>query len=159
MTEINLTPLFSVPLYHVQTEQDFTLEVEASSNIQTTTAIYNNVSVDNNIINNPEFKNCKEVCEYHLSTYAEKIFNCTQEFYILNSWLAHSKPGEKHHRHFHPHSIISGVLYLQCDTNAGDITFLHQSQLKKDFNFAYTFKEYNIFNSENASVGRPKSVP
>tara|TARA_R110000803_G_scaffold78047_1_gene143041 strand:- start:41 stop:649 length:609 start_codon:yes stop_codon:yes gene_type:complete len=145
---MNILPLFSVPLYHNETNESFTDEINSVTSLNKTPAAYNKVSQDNDILLRNEFAKCKHVCEYHLNQYVRNTFNCSQEFYIINSWAAQSAPGERHGSHFHPNSIVSGVLYLQCEKDAGDIIFRHKSSLRKDFNFAYTYQDYNIFNSD-----------
>jgi uncharacterized protein (TIGR02466 family) len=50
------------------------------------------------------------------------------EFYITNSWCTQHLRGDFGERHTHSNSLISGVLYVDCEPLTGDIRFF------KDFN-------------------------
>lgn len=144
-----ITPLYSVPMYSSHSEvRDFEKEISFCSTLEMLRAKENNVSVNTKILDYPEMQACKNICEKHLQIYAENVFNCKQQFFITNSWVTRSNPGESHHNHHHPNSIISGVLYLQTDEHTGRISFHHNSALKKHFCFSYDIKNYNIFNSD-----------
>jgi uncharacterized protein (TIGR02466 family) len=45
------------------------------------------------------------------------------EIAITQCWLNINRPGERHHRHHHPNSFVSGVYYLDAAPNAGSIAF------------------------------------
>jgi uncharacterized protein (TIGR02466 family) len=45
------------------------------------------------------------------------------EIGITQCWLNVNRPGERHHRHHHPNSFISGVYYLDSSPDAGSIAF------------------------------------
>jgi uncharacterized protein (TIGR02466 family) len=130
---------------------DFEKEISFSSTLDIRRTKENNVSVNTKILDYPEMQSCKSICEKHLQIYAENVFSCTQEFYITNSWITVSNPGDSHHNHNHPNSIISGILYLQTDDQTGKISFQHESALKKQFCFSYNIKKYNMFNSDRWS--------
>jgi len=42
------------------------------------------------------------------------------EIRVTGSWLNINPPNTIHHEHFHMNSILSGVLYIETDTNCGD---------------------------------------
>ena len=44
-------------------------------------------------------------------------------FEITQSWLNFTKTSEFHHKHSHPNSLVSGVLYFDCDENFDKIIF------------------------------------
>lgn len=146
--QAEITPLFGVPVYQAQTGHiNFLEEINFLSSIEIMQAKTNNVSKNVQILDHQELSKCKKICEEHLLTYIKNTLDCKQEFYITNSWIAISKPGEKHHVHFHPNSIISGVLYLQAEKNCGDIVLHHKSSIRNNFDFSYDLNSYNIFNS------------
>jgi hypothetical protein len=37
------------------------------------------------------------------------------ELYITQSWLNYTEENQYHHRHEHPNSVVSGVLYFDSD--------------------------------------------
>jgi hypothetical protein len=45
------------------------------------------------------------------------------EMAITQCWLNVNRPGDRHHRHHHPNSYISGVYYLDASPDCGAIAF------------------------------------
>jgi len=45
------------------------------------------------------------------------------EIAITQCWLNINRPGERHHRHHHPNSFLSGVYYLDAQPDSGSIVF------------------------------------
>ncbi len=146
--QAEITALFSVPVYQASVEHDFTNEINFISSLELIKAKTNSVSKYVSVLDNTELEFCKKVCQEHLDIYIKNTLDCKQEFYITNSWIARSKPGESHHVHFHPNSIVSGVLYLQAFENCGNIILHHKSSLRQNFDFSYDLNSYNIFNSQ-----------
>ena len=58
--------------------------------------------------------------EYFKSVHAPK-FDVTP--YITQSWSNYTEPGQYHHKHAHPNSIISGVFYPQANKETDRIYF------------------------------------
>ncbi len=146
--QAEITPLFSVPVYQSSTGYvNFLQEINFLSSLELMQAKTNSVSKNVQVLNYQELFKCKKICEEHLETYIKNTLDCKQEFYITNSWVAKSRPGESHHVHFHPNSIVSGVLYLQAEPNCGDIILHHKSSLRNNFDLSYDLNSYNIFNS------------
>ena len=72
-------------------------------------------SISNNTdIFNGKLKKLKQLCEQQLNIYVKEVINPKEEldFYITQSWLNVTKPGEYHHKHYHSNSLISGVFYI-----------------------------------------------
>lgn len=143
-----ITALFSVPVYKALVEDNFSKELEFLNSIDLIKAKTNSVSKNVSVLDHIELNQCKQICQEHLDIYIKNTLDCKQEFYITNSWIARSRPGEKHHVHFHPNSIVSGVLYLQATKNCGDLILHHKSSLRNNFDFSYDVNSYNIFNSQ-----------
>ena len=70
--------------------------------------------------NMPEFKDLKSKILLHIKEYFEYVYRPADNIgiYITQSWINRIEQGGYHHRHTHPNSFISGVLYLQ--TQEGD---------------------------------------
>lgn len=84
----------------------------------------------------------KSVHEYFMATYCPKN---DVRLRITQSWLNFSKPGQWHHKHAHPSSLISGCYYVNANKETDKIYF---------FNDAYEiFKfppiSWNEYNSES----------
>ena len=71
----------------------------------------------NSHIFDTKLHNLKEFCEQHIKMYVKEIINPKEEldFYITQSWLNVTKPGESHQQHSHANSIISGSFYIETD--------------------------------------------
>ena len=105
-------------------------------------------SISNNTdIFNGKLKKLKQLCEQQLNIYVKEVINPKEEldFYITQSWLSITKPGEHHHEHSHQNSIVSGIFYIS--TEEGDkITFSDPNAKVKEM-IKFEPKEYNLFNS------------
>ena len=111
-----------------------------------------NISKNTFILNDENLLNLKnDLYEYLLHFWNNK-FNCKQEIYITNSWIANSAPKSYHHRHNHKNSILSGVLYINVEKNAGNIKFFYDPPLFKNYVFDYTINNYNEYNSNSLEV-------
>ena len=149
MTNFEVTSLFPTPIYHGNSGiNSFDNEIEFLNQIEFINAEKNLVSKNTNILDNPALKRCRDICEEHLNNFIDNIFSCEQQFYITNSWVAKSDTDHEHHDHYHPNSILSGVLYLQSYKDSGNIVFYHESPLKKHFSFKYNLKNFNPYNSD-----------
>jgi uncharacterized protein (TIGR02466 family) len=106
----------------------------------------NTRSYNSNIFNG-KLKNIKRFCEQHIKTYVEQSINPKEEldFYITQSWLNITKPGEYHHLHSHANSIISGVFYISTEED-DKITF-EDPNVKVTGLIKFEQKEFNLFNS------------
>src|SRR5210317_971047 len=59
----------------------------------------------------------------HINTYTKNILKCTNSFRITTSWFTYTNPGDESYIHRHRNSVFSGVVYLQCSKDSGNITF------------------------------------
>jgi uncharacterized protein (TIGR02466 family) len=80
------------------------------------------------------------VAEYLKSIYAPKH---DVSLRITQSWLNYTKPGEFHHKHAHPNSFVSGVLYIKASSERDKIYFYKDGyeQIKLPVD------QFNLFNS------------
>ena len=107
-----------------------------------------NITSNNNyILNNKEFKNLKKELNLIIKDYFDKIISPAENIipYITQSWLNYTEKNQFHHKHRHPNSLISGVLYINCNEEFDKINF---------FNDEYhmilpKIKKWNTWNSES----------
>ena len=106
-----------------------------------------NSSSNNSYIFNGKLKKLKQFCEQHIKTYVEQVIVPKEEldFYITQSWLNITKPGEHHHEHSHANSIISGVFYISTEED-DNITFTDPNIKLKGL-IKFEQEEFNPFNS------------
>ena len=110
---------------------------------------YGNSTSNNNYIFNGKLKNIKQFCEEQLKIYVEQVISPKEEldFYITQSWLNVTKPGEYHHKHYHSNSLISGVFYISTIED-DKITFTDPNVKVREL-IKFEPKEYNVWNATN----------
>ena len=117
MNESHIDSLFPTPVYSVIRDSELNLEEseEIKSIIEEGLRTNKgNKTTINSYIFETKLKKIKEFCEQQIKKYVEIVISPLQEleFYITESWINVTKPGEFHHVHYHPNSIISGVFYV-----------------------------------------------
>tara|TARA_A100001035_G_scaffold96669_1_gene75818 strand:- start:685 stop:1302 length:618 start_codon:yes stop_codon:yes gene_type:complete len=150
MREPIIESLFPTPIYITNIDRDFTNDELQFVNTQkdfTENQGGNFYTKDSYILNNSEFKNIKTIIEKCCDDYLKKIIcpNDDLKLYITQSWLNYTKEDKFHHSHNHPNSIVSGVLYIDCDKENDKIQFVHSKgyqQLRPDVT------NWNKWNSE-----------
>jgi uncharacterized protein (TIGR02466 family) len=65
------------------------------------------------------------------------------EFYVTQSWLNYTEPGQSHHKHAHLNSIISGVFYFHAEEGVDKIHFENDYYRQ----ISIPAKQWNTFNS------------
>jgi uncharacterized protein (TIGR02466 family) len=155
-----LIPLFATPLYIK------TLGVELP--VQDAKAIMENeeyirVPADNgwrtnnsSLLDKPEYQSLKAIIDYYMEYYAYDIVKMDPNLKLrmIASWCVMHKKGDWAHRHSHPNSVFSGVLYLKADPNAGEIEFMKAIGTLNLFSPAMLPKviDYNVYNSSSWMV-------
>jgi len=142
--------LFPTPIYMSNIDRPFTKQELQFVDNQKNKCSKNSGNIntkDNYILNRKEFKNIKKFIDQCCKYYLEKIISPKNniELYITQSWLNYTEENQYHHRHEHPNSVISGVLYFNCDKKNDKITFSNPKtyqQIKPEI------KDFNIWNSE-----------
>ena len=146
--------IFPCPVYFAHRNSDLDLlELEDVKSIVDDEEEGMHVNQRNSISNNTyifntKLKKIKEFCEKHIKIYVKEVINPKEElnFYITQSWLNLTEPGESHHRHWHSNSLISGIFYITTTENDKvqfydpNATFRHQT--------SFEVANYNIFNSQ-----------
>ena len=150
MSESHIDSLFPTPVYSVIRDSELNLEEseEIKSIIEEgTRKNAGNVHSTNSYIFETKLKKIKEFCEQHIKKYVEIIIAPKHklEFYITESWLNVTKPGEFHHLHYHPNSIISGVFYVNTVEN--DTIFFNDPNYKVKGSLGFGQKFHNPWNS------------
>ena len=142
--------LFPCPVYIVKRDTNLTSREEKEIGKIIKEGVNKNDGNSNTInsyIFNGKLKKLKQFCEQQLKIYVEQVINPKEEldFYITQSWLNITKPGESHHQHFHSNSIISGVFYIATEED-DNITFDDPNHKVREI-IKFEPKEYDIWNS------------
>jgi len=150
MKEPTIANLFPTPIYMTDMDRPFTKQelkfVEVQKN-HTTKNEGNVSSIDNYILNRKELKNIKKIIDTACEDYLQRII-CPKEknlkLYVTQSWLNFTEANQYHHQHAHPNSVISGVLYFDCDKENDKIKFTSPKGYQQ---IVPELKNYNIWNS------------
>ena len=108
----------------------------------------NTTSNDRYVLKAKEAKSILEYLSTSIQYYVDNII-CPQnpvEFYITQSWLNYTKPGQYHHTHEHPNSLISGVLYIDADKSNDKIMFYRANRYQQ---IKIVTENFNHFNSDS----------
>ena len=109
----------------------------------------NEHTVDTYVLDKEELKNIKKSLMECVKVYAEqaiKFDDKKAELYITQSWLNFNKKNTHHHPHYHPNSILSGVVYLSENS---EHTKLQRFISNRKNVIVLPKKELGIINSES----------
>jgi len=142
--------LFPTPIYMSNIDRKFTKQelifvTEQKKHCKNNQGNIN--TKDNYVLNRKEFKNIKKFLDQCCKDYLEKIISPKNniELYITQSWLNYTEQNQYHHIHSHPNSVVSGILYFDCDKKNDKVKFsnpIGYQQIKPQI------KDFNIWNSE-----------
>jgi len=151
MKEARIQNLFPTPVYMTNMDRPFTKQESQFVDNQKNYCIKSEGNIntkDNYILNRNEFKNIKKFLDQCCKDYLNTII-CPKnniELYITQSWLNYTEKNQYHHQHSHPNSIVSGVLYFNCDKENDKIIFtnsnIYHQEIKAETD------QYNMWNSD-----------
>ena len=154
MSEKSLKPIihsiFPTPIYTTKIDRGFTKQELQFVDNQKNKCSNNTGNIntkDNYILNRKEFKNIKKFLDKHCKDYLDTVI-CPKdniELYITQSWLNYTETNQYHHKHAHPNSVVSGVLYFDSDVKNDKILF---SSNKGYQQISPEIKDFNLWNSE-----------
>ena len=150
MSKPEIHNLFPTPIYVSNIDRKFSKKELTFAEDQKNYCFKNvgNITTkDTYILNRKEFKNIQTFLNKCCQDYLDKII-CPKndiKLYVTQSWLNYTEEGQSHHTHAHPNSVVSGVLYFNCDKENDKIKFTNSKgyqQIKPQI------KDFNIWNSE-----------
>jgi uncharacterized protein (TIGR02466 family) len=139
---MNVIPLFSSPVYQVNIQDELIpddynkiLSDILSDQFEIQPNQGNALSKNTKFLNGYTNTSFYSVIDSHIKNYFYNILNADSdiEVYITDSWVNIARPGEWHHKHHHPNSIISGVYYFSSDPNSAPILFDSPRKSEIDF--------------------------
>jgi uncharacterized protein (TIGR02466 family) len=105
----------------------------------------NRITENTYVLEDKELTNLKQNLESALNNFFYEVYKAKQcKLYITQSWLNFAEKEEFHHRHWHPNSFMSGVLYLQT---IPDDKIVFTSNLEHLNVFEFDSEEFTLFNS------------
>lgn len=107
----------------------------------------NTTSNDTTLFESKELKSIADFCQKAVDEYLLRIYAPKNDvnLYFTQSWANYTEPGQFHHKHAHPNSFVSGVFYVNADSEKDKIHFYHDryEQLK------LPTENWNLYNSES----------
>jgi len=152
MKEPVINNLFPTPIYTTKIDRPFTKQELKFVDEQKKHCDKNQGNLntkDSYILNKKEFKNIKKFLDKCCKDYLDRII-CPKnnvELYITQSWLNYTEANQYHHKHEHPNSVISGVLYFNSDIKNDKILFSHPTpyqQIRPETDE----EKFNLWNSK-----------
>ena len=133
--------MFDLGRDFTEQEKSFVLGLPQHANMGNTT------SDDSDVLTRTEMSDIKKFCEDAVSEYLKSIYAPKNDvrMRVTQSWCNYTKPGQYHHKHEHPNSFISGVLYLQSNNTTDRIYFYKggYQQIK------IPTENWNVYNSQS----------
>ena len=72
----------------------------------------------------PAFDDLRKALTHHAASFARELaFDLGRKLKLDSLWVNLLKPGGHHSAHIHPHSILSGTLYIEVPPASGPIRF------------------------------------
>lgn len=127
MNDANISFLFADPLYRINIADHMDpdllerlvpvikndLRKNDSNSVSNNDNLFNTVLKDTKLVEH--IRQQIDSFKSNIMGYGDSI-----ELRITQSWLNYNKNTQGHHRHNHPNSIVSGVFYLQIDSQASE---------------------------------------
>mgnify|MGYP003143907616 FL=1 len=139
--------LFATPVYVTELNRKLTSKETNFKKIKQIKNYGNYKSNDSYILNTKQFSNIKKELDIAIKDYFNKIISPKNKItpYITQSWLNYTNTNEHHHKHNHPNSLVSGILYLNANEKFDKVEFY-----RDDYNMIKPeIKNFNFFNSES----------
>ncbi len=120
--------LFPTPIMKTKVPVSFTEEqIQLVYGTDIGKSVGNRSSVSRRILDEPCMANLKKFAQECLDTWVEDIY-CPRDpgsvkLEVTQSWLNYTSPGGFHHAHYHPNSVVSGVIYIVADNELDEIQF------------------------------------
>jgi uncharacterized protein (TIGR02466 family) len=149
MTKID--SIFPIPIYQnnigrpfSKKEKEFVLECEKFFNLNSG----NTTSANNYVLDEEPMSDIKSFIQNCVQDYMNCIVKPRFDvnIRITQSWFNYTKPNQFHHKHSHPNSFISGVLYINADPEKDKIIF-HSPYCNYMYNLHCPSVELGDFNS------------
>lgn len=143
MQEKEIYPLFSKPIFKTNIDVS-NLDI---SKINWTNNYNNYISDDQNILEKDYFKNLKDLCQKEIEDYFYRVMNADSDvkIYITESWFNKTEKGQNHHRHWHPNSLYSCIVYIHSEPGSGYTNFITSAY----DTIEYDILEPNLYNSRS----------
>jgi len=141
--------IFPTPIYITNLNRNFSKK-EINFINKTKSYTYKNegntTSKNTYILNNLIFKKLKQEINLTIKDYFNKIIVTKNNItpYITQSWLNYTETNQHHHKHEHPNSFLSGVLYINAVKEYDKIFFYKKDNYRM---INPVVEQWNVYNS------------
>ena len=138
--------LFPTPVGRLDLDKPFTKkEMQFINDLERLPNEGNETSSNHYIFKCIELKRISEFVEKSVNEYFKKVYAPKKNvrLYITQSWSNYTSVGRFHHKHKHPNSIVSGVLYVNASEELDKIYFYSDKEPMLDI----TTDNWNLWNS------------
>lgn len=145
---MQLMHLFPTALGLYKLDRAFTEEeLEYIKGLGIVDNIGNTTSLNRNVLESDVLKDLKDFVQDSVNKYFTEVYAPSQETHlrITQSWCNYTEPGQFHHKHAHPNSFISGVLYPQANDETDKIYFYKDGYAQ----LQTPTKDWNQYNSNS----------
>jgi len=143
---LNLYSRCPTPVAKFELGREFSAEeLDCAGTQETHKNMGNTTSNNRYVLRDDTMAKLREFTEASVNEYLQSIYAPKHDvsLRITQSWLNYTKPGEFHHKHAHPNSFVSGVLYIKASSERDKIYFYKDGyeQIKLPVD------QFNLFNS------------
>lgn len=141
-----VTSLFPTPVSKFELGREFTTEENKFvSEITYRKNVGNSLTNDMYVLNHESMNEIKKFVQACVNRHFNHIYAPKDEvkLRITQSWMNITKPGEWHHKHEHPNSFVSGVLYMKAARERDKIYFYNEEYEQ----FQFATENFNPYNS------------
>lgn len=127
---MNIYGIFPTPIGKFTLGRDFTdFETKFVAKQETNNNVGNVTSNDRYVLNHKRMAKLREFVETSVNEYVKAVHAPKNDvtFRITQSWFNYTKAGQFHHKHAHPNSFISGVLYMKALRESDKIYFYNDA--------------------------------
>ena len=126
--KLDTLKIFATPLMTFGLGRAFTKEeLDCINSQELGFSLGNEGSYNHRVLEDPAMVNLKKFAQDGLNEYFDEIYSPARpeevRLKLTQSWTNVTEPGENHHIHYHPNSIISGCIYVQADLENDEIVF------------------------------------
>jgi len=146
-----VNPLFAYPLVIIGERYAFAdEEKQYIADLEMIDNDGNSMSKDDKVLDSQPLSTLRAFIDKNVFSYKKELLRIKDEneVFITQSWVNRSAAGDHHPRHRHPNSIISGVLFLD-DNSDDDLPAIRFHRSHEMFPLAFSFDELTDFNAES----------
>ena len=147
--KLNTLRVFATPLMTFDIGRDFTKEeLDCINSQELGFSVGNEGSYNHRVLEDPAMVHLKKFAQDALDEWFMEINSPARpnevRLKLTQSWTNITQPGENHHQHYHPNSLVSGVIYIQADINNDEIVFTNTKEVPL---WNFDVKSHNGYNS------------